>query len=210
MPGTIALVGGGEFRLTADVDRELVDRAETNEVVVLPTAAAFEHPDHAIAAAMSWFEPMGLDTEARMVLTRRDAFDPQHVDAVSAGRFIYLVGGSPLHLRSVLKDTPVWEAIRSVLDRGGVVAASGSCAAAVCDPMTDPRGGAFTLGLGLVPSIAVVPEAELKSEDRLHRTLKLAIGFPVVVLPSGTALLRDDSGWTRIGDVEVHGTLTPR
>jgi cyanophycinase len=207
MPGTIALVGGGEFRLTTDVDRELVSRSGSREVVVLPTAAAFEHPERAVSRADAWFRQFGLDTEARMVLSRGDATDPQHVDAVGAARFVYLVGNSPLHLRSVLKDTPLWEAIRGVVERGGVVAASGPCAAAVCDPMTDPRGGAFTLGLGLVRSLAVVPEAETKSEDRLHRTRKLTTGFGLVVLPSGSAVLRDDAGWTTIGDAEIHGTM---
>ena len=42
------------------------------------------------------------------------------------------------------------------------------------DPMVDPRGGAFTVGLGLVPRVAVVPQVEQWSADRLHRTLDLA------------------------------------
>ena len=38
--------------------------------------------------------------------------------------FVYLGGGSPMHLRSVLKDTPVWDGIVGVWRRGGVLAGS--------------------------------------------------------------------------------------
>ena len=58
--------------------------------------------------------------------------------------------------------------------------------------MLDQRGGAFTLGLGLVRGVAVIPEAEAWSEERRHRTLSLA-NTPVVELPTGSALLRDGS-----------------
>jgi cyanophycinase len=74
--------------------------------------------------------------------------------------------------------------------------------------MTDPRGGAFTLGLGLVRPLAVVNQAEEWSHDRLHRTRQLAGGFPLVTLPSGSALVRTDVGWEIVGDgVEITGTL---
>jgi cyanophycinase len=107
----------------------------------------------------------------------------------------------------VLKATPLWQAISDVLDAGGVVAATGGSAAAMCDPMVDPRGGAFTLGLGLAVGLALVTEAETWSSERLHRTLKLA-NTPVVELPTGAALLRTADGWEQVGDVVVHGELT--
>ena len=84
------------------------------------------------------------------------------------------MGDQPLHLKSVMKDTPLFEALRDVLVNGGLVAATGGSAAAMCDPMVDPRGGAFTLGLGLVSDLALVTEAETWSPERLHRTRSLA------------------------------------
>jgi cyanophycinase len=72
--------------------------------------------------------------------------------------------------------------------------------------MVDPRGGAFTLGLGLVPGIALVTEAETWSPERLHRTLKLA-NTPVAELASGTALVRTATEWETVGDVVLHGEL---
>ena len=110
-----------------------------------------------------------------------------------------------MHLRSVLKDTPAWEAIVSALADGCVVVGESAGAMVLTDPMVDPRGGAFTLGLGLVPNLAVIPSADEWSHDRLRRTLELAHGVPVATLPTGSALVRTASGrWEAHGDVAVH------
>jgi cyanophycinase len=97
-------------------------------------------------------------------------------------------------------------AIEGVVAAGGVVAAVGSSAAALCDPMLDQRGGAFTLGLGLVRGLAVIPGVEEWSTERLNRTRELA-NTPIVELPTGSALVRSADGWELVGDGTVHGDL---
>jgi cyanophycinase len=72
--------------------------------------------------------------------------------------------------------------------------------------MVDPRGGAFTLGLGLITRVAFVGEADQLSAERLHRTLELA-DTTVVCAPVGSALVRRPNGWTSVGDLDVHGAL---
>ncbi len=206
MNGILALQGGGPFAANDDLDRRLLTAAGATRVVMLPTADAYEHPERLVAAAMSWGERLDVEVEALMVMRRGEAMDDGAVGVVRGARAVYLVGDQPLHLRSVLKATPLWEAITQVLADGGVVAATGGSAAAMCDPMVDPRGGAFTLGLGLIDGLALVTEAETWSTDRLHRTLKLA-NTPVAELPSGAALVRTVDGWERVGDVIVHGDL---
>ena len=153
----IALQGGGPFEANDDLDRRLLAAAGADRVVVLPTADAFEGPATLVAAAMTWAERLDVDVDALMVLQRHDAEDEGAAEVVRAARAVYLVGDSSMHLRSALKDTPVLAALGDVLAAGGLVAAVGSSAAALCDPMLDQRGGAFTLGLGLVRGIAVVP-----------------------------------------------------
>jgi cyanophycinase len=206
MNGILALQGGGPFAANDDLDRRLIDAASAKRVIVLPTADAYEHPQLLVDAAMKWGERLDVEIEALMVMRRGEAMEEAATAVVRGARAVYLVGDQPLHLRSVLKDTPLWEAIIQVMADGGVVAATGGSAAAMCDPMVDPRGGAFTLGLGLVDGLALVTEAETWSADRLHRTLKLA-NTTVVELPSGAALVRTAEGWERVGDLTVHGEL---
>jgi cyanophycinase len=205
--GTIALAGGGEFAAPFEaVDRDLLAASGGAEVLVLPTGAAYEHPDRVIEHARAWFAALGATASGCRVLTRGDALVAANVDAVRASRFVYLAGGSALHLRSVLKRTPVWDALVEVVASGGVVAGSSAGAAVLCDPLTDPRGGAFTLGLGLVEQMAVVAHAEEWPHERLHRTLVLADpGLPLVCLDSGAAVVRTDAdGWRAYGKVTLY------
>jgi cyanophycinase len=211
--GTIALAGGGEFAAPYEaLDRDLLEASGGADVLVLPTAAAYEHPDRAVEHARTWFAALGATATGCRVLTRGDAMVREYADTVRAARFVYLTGGSAMHLRSVLKRTPVWDALCEVVASGGVVAGSSAGAMVLCDPLTDPRGGAFTLGLGLVEPMAVVAHAEEWPHERLHRTLVLADpGLPLVCLDTGAAVVRrDDTGWRSYGKVTIYvdGTVT--
>lgn len=212
MPGILALVGGGEFGEGCDFDAELLAASGGTEVHVVPAGAAFEHPDRLVAKAAGWFESLGGRAVEVPVLTRRDALDPQHAEAVRSARFVYLAGPSPFHLKSVLKETPLWDAIVAAWQGGAVLAGSSAGAMVLADPMVDPRGGAFTVGIGLIAPLAVVPHADTWSEDKLHRTQKLAPpSTPVAGIDERTALLRRPDGrWEAAGAGRVRVWLGGR
>jgi cyanophycinase len=201
MTGPLALVGGGEWHDGCDFDAELLEASGASTVVVLPTAAAYEHPDHAVERATHWFEGLGAAVQSVPVVDRAGARHDANVAAVRNAGFVYLADGSPMHLRSVLMHSPLWDALVAAWQGGAVLAASGAGAMVLCDPAVDPRGGAFTLGLGLLEQIAVVARADTWSEDKLHRTLQLTpSGVPLVEVDERTALIRDpDGGWRASG-----------
>jgi cyanophycinase len=205
MSGPLALVGGGEWRDGCDFDRDLVDAVGAEEVVVLPTGSAYEHPQRLVDASQKWFDQLGVRARGLMVLTRTDALDESNVGEVRRARFVYVAGTSPMHLRSVLKDSPLWDALIESWDGGMALAGSSAGAMVMCDPMVDPRGGAFTLGLGLVENMTVVPHHDNWSEDKAHRTLQLAPkGLIVVGVDERTALVRDPAGgWRAEGAGQV-------
>lgn len=199
--GTLALVGGGEWTSGCDFDRELWEESGGSEVVVLPTAAAYEHPQRAVETAAAWFAGFGAEVRPAMILSRSDALDDKQAKALSAARFIYFSGGSPMHLRSVLKDTPAWSAVVDAWQSGAVVAGSSAGAMVLGDPMVDPRGGALTLGLGLIPQLAVLPHYDTWSEEKANRTVQLATGhLRIAAIDERTALIRDSHGsWRTAG-----------
>jgi cyanophycinase len=203
--GPLALVGGNQWSDGCTFDQKLLEESGGSDVVVLPTAAAYENPAKQVARAVDWFAGLGGRVEALDVLTRRDAFDAGVVAKVRAARFVYLADGGSLHLRSVLKESPLFDALVAGWNDGAVLAGSGAGADVLCDPMVDTRGGAFTVGLGLLENVALIPGYDLWSREKVHRTAGLAPSSVTVVgVPRSTALLRDrEGGWSSEGVGEV-------
>lgn len=205
MSGSLAFVGGGEFSDGCTFDAGLWEASGASEVLVLPTGAAYEHPGRLVDKAVSWFDQMGVTARGLDVLARPDAMDADLAATVGASRYTYLVGGSPMHVRSVLKDSPVWDALVAAWHDGGTLAGSSAGAMVFCDPMVDPRGGAFTLGLGLISGVTVVPAHDHWSEEAAHRTRKMTPdGLVVAGIDERTALIRDaDGSWRTEGVGQV-------
>jgi cyanophycinase len=208
----LALVGGGEWSEGCVFDAGFLAASGSSDVLVLPTAAAYEHPERLVVRAGEWFESLGGRVEGLMVLARADAEDDGAAGVIRKARLIYLAGGSPMHLRSVLKGSKVWAALVEAWQDGAVVVGSSAAAMALTDPMVDARGGGLTIGLGLLSGVAVVPHFGDTHEDshgeKLHRSVLLAPeGTPVAGIPERTALIRDPSGGWRsegVGRVAVY------
>jgi cyanophycinase len=200
--GTVALVGGDEWTEPCTTfDTRLLELAGTDEVLVLPTAAAFEHPDRAVERATRYFEGLGARVTGLPVLNRRDAEADANVSAVRVARFVYVADGSPLHLRSVLKGSAFYDALAYAYGRGAVIAASGAGATVLGDPMVDPRGGAYTVGLGLVPGLAIFPYHGRAAEHLRERSVDLLARDAILVgIDEMTALVRTGDGpWDVMG-----------
>lgn len=208
--GTLALVGGAEWRDGCrKFDASLLDASGGAEVLVLPTAAAYEHPGRAVEQATGYFEELGGRVRGLMVLSRTEADDPACADAVRHARFVYIGGGSTMHLRSVLKGSRLWEALLEAWRDGSVLAASSAGAMVLCDPMVDPRGGAYTVGLGLVANLSAFPHHDTAPAHLWERSTELRPDGAVLAgIDEQTAMVRGPDGtWQVIGQgsVTLHG-----
>jgi cyanophycinase len=91
-------------------------------------------------------------------------------------------------------------------DRGATVAVAAESCSVLCSHMVDNRGGAFTVGLGLITSMTVISHFDHWSPDKRDRTLKLAAPDLVVAgIDDATALVRAPDGtWSVGGAGSVH------
>ena len=134
------------------------------------------------------------------VLHRSEAEDPGMAKVVRAAKFVYLADGSPLHLRSVLKESALFAALLAAYQGGAVVAASGAGATLLCDPMVDPRGGAYTVGLGVVKNLAVFPYHGTAATHLRERSIDLLPRNAVLAgVDEVTALVKGPDGWSVAG-----------
>jgi cyanophycinase len=70
--------------------------------------------------------------------------------------------------------------------------------------MVDPRGGAYTVGLGLVPNLAVFPYHGTAAEHMRERSIDLLPSSANLVgIDEETALVRDADGRWRVAGAGV-------
>ncbi len=123
----LALAGSGEYLPPMEaVDRELIRRLpEAPRVVCLPTAAGTEGPERIgywSRLGEEYFTRLGAQVEALPVIDRYSANDPDLAEKIDRANFVYLSGGKPPYLYDCLAGSLTWQAICSVLDRGGLLA----------------------------------------------------------------------------------------
>lgn len=202
--GILALMGGGDGH--PDLYGRMAEVSGAKEVLVLPAAAAFEHPQRAVERVASTVDPLGLKVRELMVLRRAEADEEANVAAVRGARLVVICDGSPMHLRSVLKGSKLWDALADAHAGGAGVAADGAGAMVLCDPMVDPRGGAYTVGLGLVQNLTAFAHHDTAPAHLWERSVDLR---PLTTVLAGideqTALVREPDG---VWGVQGVGSVT--
>lgn len=202
MAGPVVLLGADPF---AGTPATLLAALDGRSVLVLPTASAFVHPQRVGDAAAAWLRSQGIEADVATVLNRRDANEPEVVARAAAAGAYLLTDGTAMHARSVLKETPLWEAMCVGHGAGAALVGAGGGAVVLCDPMVDERGGGLTLGLGLLSRMAVLAGHGRGPGHMVKRIRELAgPDIPVVTVPDAAALVCDADGWHPHGDVEVH------
>lgn len=173
-------------------------------VDVVLMGRAYEDLAECEQRAQKYFEEHNRSCRFVPLLTRSDALREDTANQVAHAEFLYFAGGSPLHLRSCLTDTPAWKAVIKAHASGATVLFASGSAMAVGDPMVDPRGGAPTLGLGMIRGIACIPHWEIWHPEILQRTLELVSADTTVLgLPSLAGVRVTSSGKVdAIGDEE--------
>ena len=80
-----------------------------------------------------------------------------------------------------------------------------------CDPMVDPRGGAYTVGLGVVKNLAVFPYHGTAANHLRERSIDLLPRNAVLAgVDEETALVKGPDGWSvaGAGTVTLYGAGT--
>ncbi len=181
--------------------------ADHRRIVILPTAAAGERPELAVAHARDAFGRIGVElgvstrVVGAMVLDARSAGDPRWAAAIAGADLIYLPGGDPGLVAGVLRGTLAAGAMLAARARGATVAGASAGAMALAGWTWTRSGG--TAGLGFVPGLVVVPHAgRFAGTDLGGARAWLGDG-----LPDGTGLLALDE---RTGVLSTAGSAPSR
>ncbi len=206
MAGLLALVGGDEFKAGNEPqDRRLVAAAGKGAAFVVPTAAARQGPDQAVANATGWFRSLGLELQDLPVLRRTDAMRQSLADQASQGGFFYLVGGDPGLVAQVLRGSEVWKAMFRAWRGGAALAGSSAGAMALCShtlvratwPNRFHRRPIE--GLGAVSKTAVLPHFDAFGHRWIESAQEAAPELTLLGVDERSAAVWVDGEWRAYG-----------
>ena len=202
--GLLALVGGGEWSEGCTFDAAADRRSSgASEVAVLPDGIGLRAPGPPRRAGRALVRRRSRSRSRPVgVLTRRDAFDADLAATLRGGQ-VHLPGrdlghappigaeghaGARRHPRRPGRTAPRWPARTP---------APTCCAIR----WSTPGVGRSRSGSAWSASLAVIPQFDLWSPDKVRRTVELApAGVSLVGVPRRTALLRHpDGSWTAAG-----------
>jgi len=202
----LALVGGDEFKPgNEEQDRMLAERARGGPAFVVPTAAARQGPEQAVAHATRWFGRFGLSLQDLPVLKHSDANSKEVAAAARSGGFFYLVGGDPGLVVQVLQGSRVWTAIFDAWLDGAALAGSSAGAMALCSHTLIRAGWPDRSNrrpldaLGVVPGTAVAPHFDTFGHRWVDSARRELGDVTLLGIDERSAAVWRDGSWTAAG-----------
>ena len=203
MPGTIALIGGDEFRVGCEeMDREVMQASGKNpaSVIIIPTAAV-TGPAKAANDGVTHFAALGAAASQLMVLESAHANDAAFIAPVNDADVVYFTGGSPDHLLATLNGSTLLRLLTGGLERGLVLGGSSAGAMVMGSVMRRPSSGGWVEGLGIALNIGVLPHHERRDPAETLAELRQSAPAGVVYLgiDARTGVIGGPGNWRVAG-----------
>ena len=188
--GQLVIVGGAEDREgECKILREFVRRAGGTKATIAIMTAATSLPREVGDDYTRIFERLGAE-DVRVVDTeyREDASKSEYLEIIQKATGVFFTGGDQARIISIIKDSPLDEAIHKRYSEGIVVGGTSAGAAMMPDIMiiegaseTNPRVDVVALGpgMGFLPGIAV--DQHFSQRGRLGRLLSALAQQPAVL-----------------------------
>ncbi len=220
MPGSIALVGSGEYLPEmAELERSLIEdgirQGKEPLFVQIPTAAgqeSLERLKYWERLGKSQADALGVEQVFLPIFERDHAQEAKYVDLISRGALIYMSGGDPHHLATSLMGTPVGTAIAESWRSGSSLAGCSAGAMVMSSYIPHFRLSRQepTPGFNWLPGIRVIPHYDKFfrwiPESAAKRLLQTPEDEVLLGIDELTALVRraQSPEWVVQGKSEVH------
>jgi cyanophycinase len=213
--GLLALVGGSEFQSGNEPCDEILAASARAKgpAYVVATAAARSHPEAAVRHAAAWFQKFDLPVIELRVYNRTEAGALTTAAQAAEAGFFYIAGGDPGLVASVLRETPVGDAIVAAWRRGAVLAGSSAGAMALCEHVLVRQRFPGNVerrpvaGLSVLPHSAVLPHHDTFGQ-RWFPSARAALPEAILIgVDERTCALWETGTWRCLGSggVTVYG-----
>lgn len=201
--GTLALIGGGDYEASEQVDHFLLDLAggPSTPVVFLPTA----RPSRRMGEKFTeYYRTLGArNVQVAPVFEREDANDEQNARLLREAGLIFIGWGSDLRVQEVIANTPVQAAIEDAWRNGAVLAGTSAGARAAGEWVVSPANGPVGLRGGL-------DSGPRRPSDGLPLDQKTVLQiWPGMNWLPGFGIDAHLAEWNRYGHLLLMGALRP-
>lgn len=204
--GNLIIIGGAEDK---EGDKEILKRVakyidSEKEKLVIATIAT-EYPEKSYKKYKKVFEGLGIINIDNLDISKReDAFKLENVEIINNANLLFFTGGDQLRITSMIGGTLVYDAIKELCNRGGLIAGTSAGASVMSDTMIvqgedDESPHKCTLkmspGLGLVKNIII--DQHFAQRGRIGRLLTAIAENPEVLgigIDEDTAIVVSDKG----------------
>lgn len=213
--GQLVIIGGAEDREgDCTILREFVRRAGGTKARIVIMTAATELPREVGEDYTRVFDRLGAE-DIRIIdpVTRDDASSPTYLEAIGKATGVFFTGGDQARITSILKDTPLDEAIHKRYAEGIVVGGTSAGAAVMPDVMivegeseTNPRVEIVEMGPGMGFLPGVVVDQHFSQRGRLGRLISALAQQPAVLgfgIDENTAIVVNGNEIEVIGEGAV-------
>ncbi len=201
--GTLALIGGGDYEQSEQVDRFLLELAggPGTPVVFLPTAQPSRRMGEKFTA---YYQSLGArDVRVVPVYEPEDASSEENAQQLREAGLIFIGWGSDTRLQKIVTNTPVHVAMEEAYRRGAVLAGTSAGARAAGELVISPANGPVGLRGGLDEG---PPSTETGVPMDQMTALQVWPGFNW--LP-GFGVEAHLTEWQRYGHLLLMGALRP-
>ena len=146
--GVVVSIGGREDKEDEKIIlREVARRLGKGKLVV--SAVASNDPEPLYDLYDRAFGNLGVDNiEHLEVAHRNEASDPKRYQVLDNADAVFFTGGDQLRITSQIGGTPVFEKIKAVYDRGGMICGTSAGASVVCSTMLITGSNQESLKIG--------------------------------------------------------------
>ncbi len=215
----LVIIGGHEDRTGKKVILGEVARRTANSRIVV-AAVASEMPDEMFAEYDRAFRALGIRHVNKLqIADREEAKDDARSKVLEEAGTVFFTGGDQLRITSQFGDTPAYQRVHDLYQRGGVVAGTSAGASVMCETMLVAGDGdqshrlgdllKLAPGLGLIDGVII--DQHFAERGRMGRLLAAVCQNPrnvglgidedtAVIVEGGRRLLVIGSGAVHVVD----------
>jgi cyanophycinase len=212
---TLIIIGGHEDKEgKKDILREVAAKVGAGKLVV--TTVASHEPDGLFEQYERLFRGLGVKHVHKLAVdTREQAREEGTAKVLDDATGLFFTGGDQLRITSQIGDTPVFQKIQALTERGGVIAGTSAGASVLCETMLvsgDSEGSAnvqdsirMAPGLGVITDVII--DQHFAERGRMSRLLAAVAQNPAILglgIDENTAVVVERDRFRVIGEGAVY------